>query len=143
MSFEFPFEAVLNLRESLEAREERTLEQTQNSVAQAQRAIEIASEDLRLITESMGSAAQKRVLAGHLQTMEAQRKALQNKKEELLRTLLECKNRHQQQIQRYQLARRDREVMSEMRDRQLAGYQLDLSRRDQKRLDDIFNSRRK
>ena len=46
-----------------------------------------------------------------------------------------------QQMAVYQTARQDREVLSELRERQRHAYQLNQRRQEQKTLDDLFLAR--
>ena len=61
---------------------------------------------------------------------------------ELLKKLSELEQKRKEQQARYVQARMQREILSNLYKRQLAEYQLDQSRREQQRIDELFLIRR-
>jgi hypothetical protein len=57
---------------------------------------------------------------------------------QLLKKLFELEQKRKDQQARYLQARMQREILSNLHDRQLADYELDQSRRMQQRIDELF-----
>jgi len=141
MAFQFRLAAVLRYRESLEQREYLALQRIQMEIAQTEAQIQqcqerytaarmhretelargIASIHLQAVCE------EEFALEKHLEKLQAQRKALEGKRQQCLKT--------------YQLARQKREVLDHLRMRQLDAYRRAQAKRQQNTLDDIFLSR--
>ncbi len=143
MPFEFRLEAVLRVREGIEEREERALEKIQIEIAKTLQTIEQV--DLRQLREAeereRGLATLS--LAANLQLIHQAQQELREYKKALQRYLAKLRNDREVQLKKYEAARRDREMLSDMRQKQLQEYELEASRQEQKVLDDVFLNRRK
>jgi flagellar export protein FliJ len=138
MAFRFSLAAVLKYRKSLEQREYIALGRVHQEIAQV---------DLQLQQcEAWRSEAMRRretetvsgIVSVHLQdayerehSLESQRDDLQVKRQELNVKRLLC-------LKAYELARQKREILEELHSQQLQAYILDQSRREQRRVDDMF-----
>jgi flagellar export protein FliJ len=143
MAFRFSLAAVLKYRKSLEQREYIALGRVHQEIAQV---------DLQLQQcEAWRSEAMRRretetvsgIVSVHLQDayerergLESQRDDLQVKRQELNVKRVQC-------LKAYELARQKREILEELHSQQLQAYILDQSRREQRRVDDMFLARLK
>ncbi|MGH9499995.1 MAG: flagellar FliJ family protein [Terriglobales bacterium] len=143
MAFRFSLAAVLKYRKNLEQREYLALGRVHQEIAQVELELEQCREWLSDAAHRRDAAAARGIASVHLQEayerehhMEKQLEGLQVKQQEL-------KVKRQQCLKAYELARQKREVLEELRSRQLQVYVLDQSRREQRRVDDMFLSRLK
>jgi flagellar FliJ protein len=142
MSFEFPLAAVLRYRESIEQREHLALERIQQDIVRVEQKIQQVEDDRTL-------AAQNRLndMTGgtHSVAIQAAYEYEGNLEQEIgrLRTLWqELKLKWRQQLASYELARRNRETLDKLRDKQLQAHNQEQAKREQSVIDDLFLSRR-
>lgn len=143
MPFRFSLAAVLTYRESLEHREYIVLEQIQQ---------EITGTEAHLVEVEAwrGTAAQLRATqlsrglhSVHLQQAYEHELALERYRDLLQDKLRELKQRLQQQLQAYELARQKRKVLDELRGHQFEAYTRGQVRAQQHLLDELFLARRR
>jgi flagellar export protein FliJ len=142
MAFQFSLESVLRVRGMVEEREERLLQRILFEVSQTREALastiaEIAELDASHRSEIFKPLIGRQIHAsyGKAEELRQRRKALEgqiHKFEEL---------RNQQRIV-YESARRNREMLTDMRIDKRSDYESDLSKREQRTLDDNFIARR-
>jgi flagellar export protein FliJ len=142
MAFSFSLEFLLRLRASQERQEQARLQLAAQRMHAAQaRCASLASERIELeskfrVTLQAGMAASEMYF--HLSA----RAGLDSAEAEAKRTLAEtCKHWNEQRA-RFIQSRRNREVISSVRDRQLHEYLIDQARREQQQIDDLFAMRR-
>jgi flagellar export protein FliJ len=142
MKFRFPLQALMRLRESIEEAELQRLQaaaarvlQARGEIEQIDAAIAAARRDEALALETGGYAAELQFSSLRDQIYAQQRNLLQSKLAELERVRAE----HQE---RYRQARQQREILSNLRSRQFAAFQIESSRREQRETDDLFLMRR-
>jgi flagellar export protein FliJ len=143
MAFQFPLAAVLKYRKNLEHREYQALGRAQQEIAQVDAQLHQCEEWLSEIGNLRAAETARGIASVHLQdayeregSVEQQRDALQVKRQELMVKRQQC-------LKAYELARQKREILDELRSQQLQAYVLDQSRREQRRVDDMFLSRLK
>ena len=143
MPFHFSLAAVLIYRESLEHREYIALEQIQQEITRTEAHI-------LQVEEWRGIAAQERAaeLARGVHSVQLQRTyehqlALERYRDLQQDKLRELKNRLQQQLRTYELARQKRKVLDELRGHQFEAYTRGQARRQQHILDELFLVRRR
>jgi flagellar export protein FliJ len=142
MAFHFPLQAVLHLRQSLEHQQELRLRAANQQVSQMQYGIE----QVEIRRVELGDA-QSRDLAAGITSAELRfglqcATQLGRYKFELERQLAGMQRVRDQQSEIFQEARRKREMLEGVRDRQWRQYQQDTLRRQQRDLDDLFLLRR-
>ncbi len=142
MAFHFPLRAVLHFRESVEHQQELRLRAANQQVARVRHLIE--QMDAR--REELHTT-QARKLGSGMTAAELQFELLCEA--ELLRYRRELEQQHarlqqvrDQQREIFYQARRAREMLEAVRDRQLRLYQKEAARREQRSLDDQFLMRR-
>jgi flagellar export protein FliJ len=143
MAFRFSLAAVLKYRENLEQREYLALGRVHQEIAQVEAQLSRCEEWLSEITNLRTTETARGIASVHLQDayerergLETQRDELQVKRQELNMKRLQC-------LKAYELARQKREILEELRNQQLNTYVLDQSRREQRKVDDMFLSRLK
>jgi len=142
MAFHFPLQAVLHLRESVEHQQELRLRAANKQVARVRHLIEQLdahrqeSHGVQAQTLSAGTTA----VELHFELLcEAQ---LLRHRKELSQQLARLEQLREQQREIFQQARRARETLEAVRDRQLRAHQKEARRREQRNLDDLFLLRR-
>ncbi|MFZ0774269.1 MAG: flagellar export protein FliJ [Candidatus Sulfotelmatobacter sp.] len=142
MPFHFSLQAILHFRQSLEHQQELRLRAANQQVARVQHGIE--QMDARRLdldaarTRQLGAGITAAELRFGLQC-EA---ALLRQRRELELQLVRLLQARDQQREIFQQARRARETLDGVRDRQLRSYEQEAARREQRNLDDLFLLRR-
>lgn len=143
MAFRFALAAVLKYRESLEQREYLALERIQQQIAQMERRLHKCEERQSAAAKRRETELGRGIPSIHLQAAYDEELALQKQREALQGKLQELRLTRQQCLKAYEQARQKREVLDDLRLRQLNAYRHEQAKRQQKMLDDIFLSRRK
>jgi flagellar export protein FliJ len=142
MGFRFPLATVLQVRESIERREERALQRIQLDMTRVERQIEEFSTGIAKAHGSREEALRQTIPASHLQAMLSEAQSAVERKIALLRILQTLEEQRITQMKVYQAAHRDHETVLEMFREQRDEYARDQARAQQKFLDDIFMARR-
>jgi flagellar export protein FliJ len=142
MSFQFPLAAVLRYRESIEQREYLALEKIQQEVNRVELRIRQVEEDCSTATDNRTAELVRGVSAAEVQTAYEYQRALEQQGEALRALLQELKMKWRQQLASYELARRNRETLERLREKQFDAYVREQAKREQAVIDDIFLSRR-
>ncbi len=142
MAFKFSLATVLRVRAVLEEQEERMLQRILFEIAQATEMVaridaEIAGTDAMRRADVFKSMIGHDIQAayGSLQQLKQHRKELEERLEKLGQLRVK-------QVAIYETARRNREMLTDMREEKRAAYEAELAHNEQKALDDNFNSRR-
>lgn len=143
MAFRFALAAVLKYRESLEQREYLALERIQQEIVQTETALQQCEERRSAATQRREDALRRCVTSVHLQAAYEEETALEEQGEKLRVQLRQLQVKRQNCLKAYELARRNRELLDELRMRQLDAYRRDQVKREQATLDDILLSRRR
>ena len=142
MSFQFPLAAVLRYRESIEQREYYALERTQQEIARVEERIRQVQEDCSKATRERATELTRGIRAAHVQFAYEYQMALEQQRDLLLALLKELKMKWRQQLASYDVARRNRETLEKLREKQLDAYNREQGKREQAVMDDIFLARR-
>ncbi len=143
MAFDFPLQAVLRYRESIEQREYFFLEKIQQEINQVEVKIRQAEADCAAAIQNRSADLTKGVLSADVQSAYNYQKALEQQITALRALWQELKAKWRQQLATYSMARRNREMLEKLRENQLAAYTQEKARREQAVIDDIFLSRRR
>lgn len=142
MAFHFPLQAVLHLRQSVEHQQELRLRAANQHVARLQHLIEqieLRRQELHS-TQTQGLSAG--MTAAELRFELLCEAELLRHRRELEPQLLRLQQLREQQREILEQARRARETLESVRDRQLNVYRKEAVRREQRSLDDLFLLRR-
>lgn len=141
MGFTFSLASVLRLRESIEQREELTLQKLQYEVERVRASIDTLSAQQALAKKQRDDALLASTEAYRLQDMELGIQRAEEAKREMLQALEAAKAACDRQRKAYQAARRNREMLSDLRVEQRDAWEQERARMQQKWLDDLFAAR--
>jgi flagellar export protein FliJ len=141
MGFRFSLAAVLAFRESVERREELSLQQIVLEIAHTHHQIEQLTVEIAQAQESLNKAMKQPMTAFQLQNILAGVDSIVARKKALQDSLVPLEQRREVQRMAYQAANRSRRMLSDMKDRQRDIYDQESARKEQKMLDDIFGAR--
>lgn len=141
MAFRFSLATVLRFRESVEKREELALQRVLLEVGRARREIEQLNAVIAAAHQARNEAMQNPLPASHIQDMLNDVAMAANRRKQLLESLETLERQLALQMQKYQDAHRDRQMLSDMRTKKRDAYEQEQTRTAQKVLDDIFGAR--
>jgi flagellar export protein FliJ len=142
MAFRFPLEVLLRVRQGLERQEELRLHDANLRVAMLRQQIEDVDGEMENIEVRRKPQMESGISAAELQFDVLCCSVLAEQKHALEKQLVEAEAFRHFCSEAFREARRQREVMDTLRCHQLQDYTLRESRRDQRRLDDLFLLRR-
>ena len=142
MAFEFSLATVLRVRGILEEREERMLQKILFEISQtleilAHTKAEIAGSDASRLADTF-----KPFLGRNLHASYGEVKELVQSRENLEGQIEKLEQLRDRQLIVYQQARRNREMLTDMREEKRSEYESDVARTEQKTVDDNFIARR-
>jgi flagellar protein FliJ len=142
MPFRFALQAVLHYRQSIEHQHELRLRAAQQQVMRVQHLIEQMDARRQELYSAQSQQLGAGVTAAELR-FELQCDAeLLRHRAGLVGQLLRLQQQREEQRKIFQQARRGRETLESVRDRQLELYEQKAGRREQQRQDDLFLLRR-
>jgi flagellar export protein FliJ len=142
MAFHFSLRALLRLRESVEKAE---LLRLQTIAAQAvQMRIQIESLDGEILArrQELLDQAASGISGAELHLAALSEAVRQQRRTAMLTKLREIEQARKKQQLRYTHARQQREILSNLRERQLSVYLREQARREQQQVDELFLIRR-
>ena len=142
MAFHFALESVLRLRVSFERQEQARLELAAQQLYAAQERCDSLKREKLELEQSFRTKIQRGAEAAEIHYYLSSQAGLKTAKTEAANALVEARKRWNEQRNKFVQARRDREVIASIRQRQLEAYQLEQSRREQQAQDDLFVMRR-
>jgi flagellar export protein FliJ len=142
MPFQFPLAAVLKYRESIERMEYLALETIQLEIARTEAHISQVDDWRRLASEHRAAELARGVASIHVQGAYEHELALERYRDLLQNTLKELRKNLQQHLKTYEVAHQKREILDQLRGRQLDSYNRSQAKRQQSILDDLFLARR-
>ncbi len=141
MAFRFSLQTLLRVREIAEEREERLLTQILGQISSTRQELHTLEVQVQLLLErserelaSSIKAAQLRVTYGHMRALEGMQKDVTGQ-------LTKLESLREQQMKIYAAARKNRELLSDLRESQLASFHYQQGRQEQALMDDNFSSR--
>lgn len=141
MSFRFPLATVLRLRESIEKREELTMQTLQMEVVRIRQSIDALSHDIEQRHQRLQVEIERSLEANQLQLELSEIERSVEKRNVLRRELEVALHRHKEQSRVYRAAARARQTLTEMQSECRAAYDQKQDRIQQKFLDDNFVAR--
>ena len=141
MGFKFSLASVLRLRESIEQREELALQKAQYEVENVRTRIQELTAELALADKQREQSLSESTEAYRLQDMQAGIQLAKEAKQRLMETLEALKVARDRQMAVYHAARRNREMLSDLRVEQRNAWEQEQTRAQQKWLDDLFATR--
>jgi hypothetical protein len=126
----------------MEKHEERALQKIQIETTRVLRQVEELSAAIANANEAREQAMQRSIPAGHLHSLLWEAQVAVEQKKTLLHHLQNLEQERDQQMKVYQAAHRNREMLTDMFNKQRDVYEQERDRSQQKHLDDIFIARR-
>jgi flagellar FliJ protein len=142
MAFKFPLATVLRFRGILEEREERMLQKILFEIAQTSETLAQTADEIAGTDASRREDIFKSVTALHFHASYAQVAELKEKRKTLEERIEKLEELRDRQVIVYEAARRNREMLTDMREEKRDAYDSDVARREQKTLDDNYIARR-
>jgi flagellar export protein FliJ len=142
MAFDFPLQAVLHLRESIEHQQEIKLRAANQQVARVRHLIEQLEARSQELYSRRAAGLTTGMTAAELRFELLCEAELSRHRKELDREVVRLEHLRNQQRQIYQKSRQARQTLESLRDRQLALYRKEAARREQRKQDDSFLMRR-
>lgn len=143
MPFQFGLATVLQVRAAVEEREERLLQRIELQIAHTKHQIQRIDTAIRDAILAREQAVRSPIPAVHLMTMLEEEQSLEAAKTAFLQRLRELSEERRRQMKHYEAAHRDHEALLNMRKEQLALYEQEQARAQQKALDDLYLARRR
>jgi flagellar FliJ protein len=142
MAFKFPLATVLRVRGIIEEREEGILQKILFDISQTFDSLErieaqIAESDATRLADILKPSFGRDLHASYGEV-----KDLKQCRKELEAQIQKLEQARDVQLLIYEAARRDREMLTDMRQKKRTAYESDMSRSEQKTLDDNYNARR-
>jgi flagellar export protein FliJ len=142
MAFRFALESVLRLRISYEQQEQSRLEMAAQHLYTAQKHCESLKKEKVSLEENFRKLMQSGAQPADLHYYLASKAGLEVVEIEAARALVDARKQWAEQRTKFLHARRDREVIASIRQRQHDQYVLEEGRREQQQIDDLFAMRR-
>jgi flagellar FliJ protein len=142
MGFQFSLATVLRVRGILEEQEERMLQRILFEIAQTREALASTESALEASDAVRREDVFKPIIGRNLHISYGEIKELKQNRKILEEKIGKLEQLRDQQLKIYEKARRNREMLTDMREEKRNAYDLDIARLEQKTLDDIFISRR-
>jgi flagellar export protein FliJ len=138
MAFHFTLKGLLRLRLSLERAELQKLKAIAGAVAAARAEVESVEKEIEARRRAFAALLAEGLTGAEWHFEIAREASLLALRAELLKKLADLEEKRKQQQARYIQAHQQREILSNLRERQLAAYELEESRRAQQRIDELF-----
>jgi flagellar export protein FliJ len=142
MAFQFSLAAVLRMRGIMEEREESLLQKILFDIGKTLDDLKRVEAELQQTQADRHAQALEPCLGLHLHASYGEIKQLQLRRKECEVLLKNLQAARDAQLLVYQAARRDRELLSNMRDEQRTAHEAQANRREQNFLDDNHIARR-
>ncbi|HTR48877.1 MAG TPA: flagellar export protein FliJ [Verrucomicrobiae bacterium] len=142
MPFHFTLAPILRLREGLEKLELRRLQAIAAQIVQVGAEIAAIDAETEMARREILEQAAGGITGAELHAAALAELVRNDRRAALEAKRVELEQERAVQQTRYTEARRRREILENLRQRQLAAYQLEQSRREQQRIDELFLIRR-
>jgi len=142
MAFQFSLSTVLRVRGIVEEREERMLQKILFEITLAQEALARADADIAGSDSARSADVFKPFIGRNLHASYGEAQALKEFRESLVSQIEKLEQLRDRQRIVYEGARRNREMLTDMREEKRGVYESDLARREQNTLDDNYIARR-
>jgi flagellar export protein FliJ len=142
MAFQFSLASVLRVRGVIEEREENVLQTIVAEIAQTSDSLEQIAAQLTQCYAARLSGIFKPSIALDLHATYGEVEQLKQRKKDLEAQMQKLEQARNAQLVVYAAARRNREMLTNMRDKERTAYDSAIVRREQKALDDNFIARR-
>jgi flagellar FliJ protein len=142
MAFQFPLATVLRFRGVLEEREERMLQRILCEISQVQESLARIDAQIAASDASRHANLFKPIAGLDLHASYGEAKELMQIRKDLQGQIEKLEQLRDRQLMVYAAARRDREMLTDMREEKRCEYKSEMARSEQKTIDDNYIARR-
>jgi flagellar export protein FliJ len=142
MGFQFALATVLRVRGIIEEREEGKLQKILFDISKVFDELESTDAQLAETDVSRQADVLKPFIGFQVHASYGEVKELKERRKDLAAQIQELEQVRDRQLIVYEAAHRDREMLTDMREKKRTAYDTDLSKREQKVLDDNYIARR-
>lgn len=142
MAFRFSLATVLRVRRIIEEREEAILQKILFDISKIFEDLERNEAQLAETDALRQADVLKTCIGLEIHASYGEVKELKQRRKDLAAQIQELEQARDRQLAVYEAARRGREILTDMRERKRTAYDIDLSKREQKILDDNYIARR-
>jgi flagellar export protein FliJ len=142
MAFQFSLATVLRVRKIIEEREEGRLQRILFDISTIFDQIERNDADLTESDASRHTDVSGSCIGLQVHDSYGKVRQLKERRKDLERQIEELERARDEQLTVYDAARRDREMLTDMREKKRTAYDADMSKREQSTLDDNYIARR-
>jgi flagellar FliJ protein len=141
MAFRFSLATVLRVREIAEEKEERLLTQILAQIAKTKQELNDLKAQVDMLLRRTEAELATSISAAQLHITYGQMRALELMQKDVSEQLVKLELLRDQQMKIYAAARRNRQVISQLREDQIERFRYTLSRQEQALMDDNFAAR--
>ena len=141
MAFKFSLATVLRVREIAEDKEERLLTQILGQIAKTKQELNDLQSQVDMLLRRSENELASSISAAQLHITYGQMRALEVMQKDVAEQLTKLEMLRDQQMKVFATARRNREVISQLREDQMERFKYELSRQEQALMDDNFSAR--
>jgi flagellar FliJ protein len=142
MPFRFSLEPVLRLRLSYERLERLRLLAIAAMLVRVKQEIAAAAREEAAARNTRQQMLARGAAAAEIQLGVSAERARARRNRELFDRVASLERRHSKQARAYQIAKRNREIVENLRERKLHEYRREQNRREQQRIDELYVLRR-
>lgn len=143
MAFRFSLETVLRLRQIVEEREERAMEEILRAMAQQRQELISLEKARERVFQQCDTLLKSKTFAAELRLLQEQIGALKDRELTGKERLARLEEQRQTQIKIYETACINRQLLSRIREQQVDQFRRVQARKEQMQMDDHFSCRRK
>jgi flagellar export protein FliJ len=138
MAFRFPLQSVLHFRRTMEHQQELRVRAANQQVAGVRHNIAQLADALKQLQAVASQELARGTTSAELRFILQAELALGPQRQELELELLRLSKMRDQQVKIFQQVRRERETIQALHDQQLHAHRREATRREQRRIDDLF-----
>jgi flagellar export protein FliJ len=142
MAFQFSLATVLRVRGIVEEREERILQKILFDISKIFDDLERTDAELAESNASRDADVFKPFIGLQVHAYYGQVKELKQRRKNLEAQIQKLEQARDAQLIVYEAARRDREMLTDMREKKRTAFDADVNKREQRALDDNYIARR-
>jgi flagellar FliJ protein len=143
MAFHFSLATLLRVRGVLEEREERMLQKIQFEISQTIETLGRTDAEIAESNDSRMADVLKPLIGRHLHASYGAVTNLKQNRTDIVGQIAKLEELRDRQLIVYEGARRNREMLTDIREDKLSEYASDMARLEQKALDDTYIAKRR
>jgi flagellar export protein FliJ len=142
MAFHFSLATVLRVRVIIEEREEGILQKILFNISKVFDDLERIDTRIEEADDSRHAEVMKPCIGLDVHAFYGEVKELKQRRKDLEDKIQKLEEARDQQLAIYEAARRNREMLTDMREKKRTAHEIEMNKREQKTLDDNYISRR-